>query len=102
MDPQPAPPEPLADEAFALALLEGVLAAIVGGFVWGLVVKWTGYEFGFLAWGIGLLVAVAIRTRRRPQARASCRAWPSCSALLGILIGKYLGFAFAVQASQDA
>jgi signal peptidase I len=97
----PPPPEPLDGEAFGLGLLEGVLAAVSGGIVWGLVVKWTGREFGFLAWGIGLLVAAAIyRVAGRKHVELQFVA--VFSALLGILVGKYLGFAFAVRADQNA
>jgi signal peptidase I len=104
-EPEPVPPPPATEDvggkAFALGLLAGDLAAIGGGLVWGLVVKWTEHEFGFLAWGMGLLTAVAIRgvVGRRSQ---DLQVAAIGSALLGILIGKYLGFAFAVQASQDA
>ena len=47
------------------AVLAGLVAAIVGGVVWGLIVKWTDYEVGFVAWGIGFLVGVAIAAAAR-------------------------------------
>ena len=107
--PQTPPPrqperparEPLDGEAFAFGVLEGLLAAISGGIVWGLAVKWTGYEFGFLAWGIGLLVAATIY-RVAGRKHVELQVVAVVSALLGILVGKYLGFAFAVRADQNA
>jgi signal peptidase I len=98
--PDPPPPEPLDDEAFVFGILEGLLAAISGGIVWGLAVKWTGYEFGFLAWGIGLLVAATIY-RVAGRKHVELQVVAVVSALLGILVGKYLGFAFAVRADQN-
>jgi hypothetical protein len=42
------------------AVLAGLVAAIAGGIAWGLIVKWTDYEIGFAAAGIGFLTAIAI------------------------------------------
>ena len=70
---------------------------MVGGIAWGLVVKWTGYEAGVLALGVGLLVAFAVYRatggRRGPELQVVAVA----TALVGILIGKYLSFAFLAQ-----
>ena len=73
----------------------------MGGIVWGLVVKWSDYEVGILAWGIGFavgsIVLVATSHRKGPELQAVAIA----GALLGILLGKYLGFAFAVQEEAE-
>jgi flagellar biosynthesis protein FliR len=73
----------------------------VGGIVWGLVVNWSDYEVGILAWGIGFAVGstvlVATWHRKGPELQAVAIA----GALLGILLGKYLGFAFAVQEEAE-
>ena len=93
------PPEPQPEPApkVGAALLAGTVAAVLGGVGWGLVVKWSGYEAGVLALGVGLLAAFAVYQaagrRRGPELQAVAVA----TALLGILIGKYLGFAFAAQ-----
>ncbi len=96
--PQPGPqPEPQADPKVGAALLAGLVAAVVGGVAWGFVAKWTSYETGVLALGIGLLTAFAVSRasggRRGPELQVIAVA----TALLGILIGKYLSFAFATQ-----
>jgi signal peptidase I len=58
------------------------------------VVKWTGYEAGIVALAVGLLAAFAIHVatggRRGPELQIVAVG----TALLGIVIGKYLGFAF--------
>ena len=88
----PLPPE--REQKLGAALLAGGVAAVLGGIAWGLVVKWTGYEAGILALGVGLLAAFAVYRatggRRGPELQVVAVA----SALLGIVIGKYLGFAF--------
>ena len=94
--PLPPEPQPAPAQKVGIALLAGVVAAVVGGIGWGLVVKWTDYEAGILALGIGLLVAFAVYAatgRRGPELQVVAVG----TALLGILIGKYLGFAFAAQ-----
>jgi hypothetical protein len=46
--------------AFPTAALAGLVAAVAGGVAWGLIVRWSGYEVGFVAWGIGFLVGSAV------------------------------------------
>ena len=38
------------------AIIGAVVGAVVGALVWGAISAWTGYEIGFIAWGIGLAV----------------------------------------------
>jgi signal peptidase I len=96
-EPEPASEEKVPEEKLGVALLAGITAAIVGGIAWGVIAKWTDYEAGILALGIGLLVAFAVYAatggRRGPELQAVAVG----NALLGILIGKYLSFAFATQ-----
>ena len=42
------------------AVAAGLVAAIVGGVVWGLIVKITDYEVGIVAWGIGFVAGTAV------------------------------------------
>ena len=69
VSPLPPEPQPAPDQKVGAAILAGSIAAVVGGVGWGLVVKWTGYEAGVLALGVGLLVAFAVS--RRPAAAAA-------------------------------
>ena len=43
-----------------MGLVGGVLAASVGGVLWGLIVKWTEYEIGYMAVGLGLLCGFGV------------------------------------------
>lgn len=99
------PATPIAEEqppgSILLAAGAGLVAAVVGGVAWGLVVKWSGYEIGIVAWGIGFLAGAAVVTATRGGKGQVLQAVAVVSALVGILLGKYLGFAFAIQEQAD-
>jgi signal peptidase I len=97
--PPPAPVAPPRSPSVALALLAGLAAALVGGIAWGLLVKWTGYEIGIAAWGVGVLVGYAVLAAAGGRKSAELQAVGVVSALVGVLVGKYLTFAFVVQES---
>jgi hypothetical protein len=75
----------------------GLGAALVGGAAWGLIVKITGYEVGVIAWGIGFVAGTAVVFATRGAKGPELQAIAIASALVGILLGKYLSFAFDVQ-----
>lgn len=74
-----------------LALIAGLVAALVGGGIWAALVFITNLEIGWVAWGIGGLVGVAMahmtanRTKQLAVAAASF-------AMLGLLAGKVFIF----------
>jgi hypothetical protein len=81
----------------AVAVGAGLVAAVVGGVVWGLIVKWTDYEVGFVAWGIGFLVGAAIVAATRGARGLDLQVVAVLCALVGIVVGKYLSFAWVLQ-----
>jgi len=81
----------------ALAIPAALLAALAGGVAWGLIVKWTGYEVGIIAWGIGFLTGNAVVLATRGGKGQTLQAIAILTALLGILLGKYLSYAFQIQ-----
>ena len=85
-----------AASVYVPAILAGLAAAIAGGVVWGLIVKSTDYEVGFVAWGIGFIVAMAILFATRGRRGVPLQAIAIACALLGIAIGKYLSFAWVI------
>ena len=97
VSPLPPEPQPAPEQKVGVALLAGITAAILGGIGWGLVVKWTDYEAAILALGIGLLVAFAVHTATGGRRGHELQVVAVGTALLGILLGKYLSFAFAAQ-----
>lgn len=88
--------EQLGAGSIAVALLAAGVASIVGGLLWGLIVRVTDYEIGYMATGIGLLSGLAIvwfSDRRGTPLQIIAVV----SALVGIGIGKYLGFFAALK-----
>ena len=81
----------------------GLLAALVGGFLWGLIVIVTDYEIGVAAWGIGFLAGFAVVRFAGGAKGTPLQVVAVLSSLLGIVIGKYISFAyFFKQAVADA
>ncbi len=95
--PAPLAPQPAPDQKVGVALLAGVTAAVLGGIGWGLVVKWTDYEAGILALGVGLLAAFAVHAATGGRRGPELQVVGVGTALFGILIGKYLSYALVAQ-----
>jgi hypothetical protein len=79
------------------AAVTGLVAAIAGGVVWALIVRWTDYEIGFVAWGIGFLVGTAVVFGARNARGVPFQVVAVVLALAGIVIGKYLAFVWVGQ-----
>lgn len=79
------------DDRTPLALAAGLAAAVVAGVAWALLVRVTGYEIGYAAWGVGMLVgwAMAAVTRNRSGRLALAAA---NFALIGLVAGKLFIF----------
>ena len=98
-DPIPPPDEPVISEvpqAMPLRILQGavggLIAAIVGGLIWGLILQFTEYELGFIAWGIGLLCGWAVGYFSFTGRGIIFQLIAVFSSIFGILVGKYYGF----------
>ncbi len=50
-----------AEQSIPLAILAGVVAALVGAVLWGVVSVATGYQIGWMAVGVGFLVGYAVQ-----------------------------------------
>ena len=85
-----------------IAAAAGLAAAIGGAVAWGLIVKWTDYEVGIVAWGIGFLVAMAVVLSAGNRRGVTLQALAVALALAGVVLGKYLAFVWSVndEASQ--
>ena len=77
----------------ALPALAAFAAAAAGGVVWGLIIKWTQYEVGFIAWGIGFIAATAAVVVAQRRSSTALQVIAVIAALAGILLGKYLSYA---------
>jgi signal peptidase I len=97
-DEEPPTPIPPAEPTHHVAaLLAGVGVAVLAGVVWGFIAKWTGREFGFLALAVGLWCGVVCVQVGGVKKTAGLQAIAIFCAALGVLIGKYLEYAFVVR-----
>lgn len=74
------------------AVIGGILAAVLGGIIWGLIVISTGYEIGYMAWGIGGLAGFAVLLLAKGKRGIPLQTVAVVASVLGIFIGKYLTF----------
>ena len=95
---------PLTEPSSSLlpAIGAGLVAALVGGIAWGLIVKLSNYEIGIVAWGIGFIAGTAVVVASRGAKGRSLQVIAVVAALLGVLLGKYLSYAFALQEDAEA
>jgi hypothetical protein len=105
---QPAQPAPASfvppHHGLLLPSLAALVAALVGGIAWALVVEVTEYEIGFAAVGIGLLAGFAAALAMRGPAGELLPFVVAALAAVGVLFGKLLSLYFlarAVAASFD-
>jgi hypothetical protein len=73
-------------------LLGGVVAAIIAGIVWGLLVIATNYEIGYVAIGVGALTGYGVYLASGKKRGFSLQILASATSILGILVGKYIAF----------
>jgi hypothetical protein len=57
-----APPMSVEEPNLPAAVLGGLVAAVVGALVWAVITVTTKFQIGFMAVGVGFLVAWAVRT----------------------------------------
>ncbi len=79
----------------------GLAAAVAGGVVWGLIGRWSNYEVGVAAWGIGFIVGTAVVFGSRGRRGLPLQLLAVVLALAGILIGKYLSFVWVNQSDLE-
>jgi hypothetical protein len=85
----PTPPMAVEEANLAAAVLGGFIAAVAGAVVWAVVTVTTKFQIGFMAVGVGFLVAWAVRTlgKGRTQVFGIIGA---VFALLGCVLGNLL------------
>ena len=84
--------ERFAPDSWQSALLGGLGAAILGGVIWGLVIIYTGFEAGLVAWALGWFCGWAVVKLTGGKKGLQAQAVAIVSSLLGILLGKYIAF----------
>lgn len=87
-----------AEQSMPLALVGGVIAALVGAAIWAVVTDATGFQIGWMAVGVGFLVGFAVQYLGKGIERPYQYVGAIC-ALLGCVLGNY--FAIAGTVAQD-
>jgi hypothetical protein len=99
MPATPAPPMSVEEANLAAAVMGGLVAALVGAVVWAVITVTTKFQIGFMAVGVGFLVAWAVRTlgKGRTQAFGIVGA---VFAFLGCVLGNLLSACGFIAADQ--
>ena len=102
--PQPPPNTPIITETEpnpVLGVLAGLIAAVLGAATWAVVTVVTHAQIGWMAVGVGFLVAWAVRTFGRGRSQ-SFGVIGAVLALLGCALGNLLsGAAFLAEAQSE-
>lgn len=69
-------------------IIAGLVAGAVGAAVWAAVVYYSGWEIGWIAWGMGVLVGIAVAAGARGEVGASTGVGAGCIAAASVLGGK--------------
>jgi len=97
---QPSLRGPRPRENLAGAVLAGTVAAAVGAVVWAVITAFTGFQIGFMAVGIGLLVGIAVRAVGHGRT-VVFGAVGAVLALLGCAAGNLLAGCIIVAKQQE-
>ena len=89
-----------AEQNLPLGILAGAVAAVVGAVIWAAVTVATGYQIGWMAVGVGFLVAMAVRYAGRGVTQIFSIAGASL-ALLGCVLGNLLTVVVFVAAEWE-
>ena len=84
--------------SFLPSILGGVIAAIIAGFFWGLMVKITEYEIGYAAIGVGWLCAYGVLFFNEEKKGLPAQVIACLCSIMGIIIGKYFIYYFVLKA----
>ncbi len=82
-------PEQDGNDRIKAAVFAGLIAAVVGGIVWAVIVVVTGYEVGWVAWAVGGLVGITMAAVTPVRSR-SLGTRAAVLAAVGLLVGKWL------------
>ena len=94
--------EEFSGEVLLPALLGGLIAAVIGGAIWGGVAIWTGYEVGYVAIGVGLLCGLGVVMLSQGKRGLPLQIIAVVASVLGIVIGKYGTYQHVFQESLKA
>lgn len=71
-------------------IVGGLIGGVIGAAVWGAIAYFTGYEIGWIAWGVGVVVGMGVRIAADGETGFGLGATASAVALASILAGKFM------------
>jgi len=79
-----------------LPIIGALLAAVIGGAIWAVIVVLTDYEIGLVAWAIGGLAGYLVAVFASRRTNQVHQVIAVIGSLLGILLGKFFMFSYVV------
>ncbi len=79
------------------ASIGSLIAALIGGVLWGFLVNATGYEIGFMAWAVGVMCGFASMWSAKGRKGRAIQTIAIVSSLIGIIVGKYVTFFYLLR-----
>jgi hypothetical protein len=67
----------------------GLVAGAIGAGIWAVIAYFTGFELGWIAWGVGLLVGVGVAIGNKGEGSVPAGVLAAVLAILSVVGGKY-------------
>lgn len=77
-----------------LSAIYALLAALVGGVIWAIILVTTEYELGLIAWAIGGMAGYAVALPAKNSIGTKHQVIAVIASLIGIILGKYFYFSY--------
>jgi hypothetical protein len=100
--PRPTGQDQSATTGILSAVAAAVLAGLIGGAIWGVIVVATGYEIGYVAWGIGLFAGYAVMHFSGGKQGLAFQTIAVAGSLVGIVAGKYGHFFYLYKEAVES
>ncbi len=72
------------------AVIGGLVAGAIGAAVWAVIARFTGFEIGWIAWGIGVFVGLGVALGNRGEGSTAAGVLAAAVAIMAVVVGKYL------------
>lgn len=85
------------------AIIGGLIGGAIGAAIWAIAVNVSGYEYGWIAWGIGGLVGYGVAVGNKDGGRTPTAAGIIAVAIsaVSIMAGKYIGIEMMMPSDEE-